>query len=170
MNFKDAVQPLRQWFRRIAISGLILLLLWGTFAGPTHAAEYNKEILRDHDFSGQDLTGDSFTKADLKGSNFSGSDLTGVSFFAANLEDTNFEGANLSFATLDSARFAKANLTNAIFEGAFAYTVEFRGATIDGADFTDAGLLSDAHDVLCQVAQGTNPVTGRQTRDTLACD
>lgn len=169
MTFRDAVQQLSLAIRRIGLGCLGLLLIWGLWIGPAMAAEYNKEILRDRDFSGQDLTGDSFTKADLKGSNFSGSDLTGVSFFAANLQDSNLEGANFSFATLDSARFAKANLTNAIFEGAFAYSAEFRGAIIDGADFTDAGLLNEAQDVLCAAAKGTNPVTGRKTRDTLEC-
>ncbi len=168
MNFWDTLKQ-QQWLQRIGVICLGLLLVVGIMTGPAIAAQYNKEILRNQDFSGKDLTGDSFTKADLKGSDFSGSDLSGVSFFAANLQDTNFEGANLSFATLDSARFARANLTNAIFEGAFAYTAEFRGATIDGADFTDAGLLDEELEILCKAATGTNPVTGRDTRETLEC-
>ncbi len=153
--------------------GLSLLLLMAGFQAwglPAWAADYNKEILVEADFSGRDLTGDSFTKADLRSSNFSRSNLRGVSFFAANLEDANLEAADLSFATLDSARLAKANLTNAILEGAFAASTDFRKAKIDGADFTDVILRSDAQQLLCAVAQGTNPVTGRETRDTLFCD
>ena len=153
--------------------GLSLLLIMSgvqVWIAPAWAADYNKEILVDADFSGQDLTDDSFTKADLRNSNFSRSNLRGVSFFSANLEDANLEGADLSFATLDSARLAKANLTNAMLEGAFAASTDFRKAKIDGADFTDVILRSDTQKLLCAVAQGTNPVTGRDTRETLYCD
>ncbi|MFN6098598.1 MAG: pentapeptide repeat-containing protein, partial [Dolichospermum sp.] len=42
-------------------------------------------------------------------------------------------------------------------------------AIIDGADFTDVLLRRDEQNKLCKVAKGTNPTTGRQTRDTLYC-
>ncbi|NJM67177.1 MAG: pentapeptide repeat-containing protein [Acaryochloris sp. RU_4_1] len=149
---------------------LLLFMSLNSWTSPAWADNYNKEILLNADFSNRDLTDASFTKADLRGSNFSKSDLSGVSFFAANLEDVNLEGANLSFATLDSARFARANLTNANLEGAFAFNTEFRQAIINGADFTDVDLRDDTHELLCEIAQGMNPTTGRQTRDTLYCD
>lgn len=133
------------------------------------ALEYNKEILIEADFSGRDLTDSSFTKANLRSSNFSHSNLRGVSFFAANLESVNLEGADLSNSTLDSARLIKANLTNAVLEGAFAASARFDGAIIDGADFTDALLRPDEQNKLCKIAKGTNPTTGRDTRDTLFC-
>ncbi|MBD2205522.1 pentapeptide repeat-containing protein [Calothrix sp. FACHB-1219] len=153
------------------------VLLWGLVGitaiigvAPTALAlEYNKEILIGADFAGRDLTDSSFTKANLKQSNFSHANLSGVSFFAANLESANFEGANLSNATLDSARFIKANLTNAVLEGAFAANAKFDGAIVDGADFTDVLLRPDEQKKLCKVAKGTNPTTGRDTRDTLFC-
>ena len=72
-------------------------------------------------------------------------------------------------ATLDAARFINVNLTNAVLEGAFAANARFDGAVIDGADFTDVLLREDEQDKLCKVAKGTNPMTGRATRETLFC-
>lgn len=141
-----------------------------TIAAPATANDYNQEQLVGADFSGRDLRDSSFTRANLRIANFSNADLRGVSFFSANLENANFEGANLSQATLDKARFMGANLTNAILEGAYAFNTSFKGAIIDGADFTDVFMRDDAHEVLCSLAKGTNPVTGRNTRDTLLCD
>lgn len=139
------------------------------FSPTALALDYNKEILIEADFSGRDLTDSSFTKANLRQSNFSNSKLRGVSFFAANLESANFQGADLTNATLDSARVIKTNLTNAVLEGAFAANAKFDGAIIDGADFTDVLLRPDEVKKLCKVAKGTNPTTGRDTRDTLYC-
>ncbi|WP_083636722.1 pentapeptide repeat-containing protein [Leptolyngbya sp. 'hensonii'] len=146
------------------------VLLGGLNPPSALAVDYNKESLVGVDFSGRVLTDASFTKANMRGSNLSNTDVRGVSFFGANLERTNFQGANLSNATLDTARMVKANLTNAILEGAFAFNTKFDGAIIDGADFTDVELRKDAQMMLCQVAQGRNPTTGRETRKTLYCD
>lgn len=143
---------------------------WFSAIAPAWAEDYNRELLVGADFSGQVLTGDSFTKANLRESNFSGADLRGVSFFSANLDSANLSGADLRTTTLDTARFSRANLTNALLEGAFAFNAKFDGAIIDGADFTDVEMRQDAHDLLCKTAKGTNPVTGRETRETLECD
>jgi uncharacterized protein YjbI with pentapeptide repeats len=156
---------------RVAFLGAILFLGWVTILPVAAQADnYAKEILVGSDFSQQDLKDSNFTKANLLRSDLSRSDLRGVSFFAANLESANLESADLRFATLDSARFNDANLTNANLEGAFAFNAQFRGATITGADFTDVDVRDDVHDQLCQAASGTNPTTGRNTRDTLNCD
>jgi uncharacterized protein YjbI with pentapeptide repeats len=159
---------LNHWFDKVVMAGLCCLL-WLCWGSPAGANDYTKEILLNADFSGRDLTDSSFTKANLKNSNFKGSNLSGVSFFGANLEDTNLEGVNLSVATLDSARLVQANLTNAILEGAFAYSAQFQDAVITGADFTDVDLTDTVQAALCKVADGTNPVTGRKTRETLNC-
>jgi Pentapeptide repeats (8 copies) len=159
---------LKRWGFWLVVLGLSILF-WLGWVSPAWANDYTKEILLNADFSGRDLTDSSFTKANLKNCNFKGSNLSGVSFFGANLEDTNLEGVNLSVATLDSARLVQANLTNAILEGAFAYSAQFQGAIITGADFTDVDLAGPVQAALCKVAEGKNPVTGRNTRDTLNC-
>lgn len=159
------------WLRRwLFVLGVILLVAVSA-PGPTPAwaDNYTKESLVNQDFSGQNLRDSTFTKANLISSNFSNTDLRGVSLFGANLEDANLSGADLRYATLDLARFVKTNLTNALLEGAFAYNAQFEGAKIDGADFTEVDLRRDAQALLCKVAKGTNPVTGRQTRETLNC-
>jgi hypothetical protein len=45
----------------------------------------------------------------------------------------------------------------------------FRGASVDGADFSDALLDRDDIRALCRDATGTNPITGIETRLSLGC-
>lgn len=156
-----------RYFSWLAIALLVALTLVGS--EPAIALQYDKEILIGEDFSGQDLTASSFAKANVRRCDFSGANLTGVSFFAANMDEAILVGANLSFATLDSARLTRADLTDAVLEGAFAASTRFEGATIDGADFTDVLLRPDTQAKLCEIAKGTNPTTGRDTRETLLC-
>jgi uncharacterized protein YjbI with pentapeptide repeats len=151
------------------VLALSLVCLSGFLPAIALAVDYNREFLVNKDFSGKNLTDASFTKANMRSSNLSNTDLRGVSFFGANLEDANLEGANLSTATLDSARMVGANLKNAVLEGAFAFNTKFNNANIEGADFTDVLLREDMQDILCQTASGTNPITGRNTRETLGC-
>ena len=157
----------------IALSTVFMVgmvaLLWGMGPAIAQADDFTKANLLNQDFSGRDLRDSEFTKASLRQSDFSNTDLRGVSFFAANLERVDLTNADLRYATLDSARFVNANLTNANLEGAFASSAQFQGAIIDGADFTDVLLRNDAIEILCKVATGVNPTTGRATRDTLYC-
>lgn len=170
-----AVVQTQLWLQKGAIARFLLgsaciISVWILAPLPVFADDYNRDFLVAADFSGKDLTDSSFTKANLRGSNFSHSDLHGVSFFGANLEGANFEGADLRNATLDAARFTEANLTNANLEGAFAFNAKFGGAIVDGADFTDVDVRQDVQTLLCKLAKGKNPVTGRETRQTLNCD
>jgi uncharacterized protein YjbI with pentapeptide repeats len=154
---------------RIVVTMLCCLWLSIAIADPSLANDYNKESLIGVDFSGKDLTDSSFVKTNLRNSNLSNANLRGVSFFGANLQDANLENADLTNATLDTARLTRTNLTNAILDGAFAINTKFTGAIVDGADFTDVLLPNEQMKILCKVAKGTNPVTGRDTKETLNC-
>jgi uncharacterized protein YjbI with pentapeptide repeats len=151
--------------------GIFALVLWlGLgWSAPVLALNYTKQNLVEADFSGKDLRDGLFDHANLRSANFSHANLQGVRFFAANLEGANFEGADLRGADLESARLTDANFTNANLEGAFATNTLVGGVTITGADFTDVLLSLKTEKTLCDLAEGTNPTTGRKTRDTLYC-
>ena len=148
---------------------IVAILAFNTLVLPAQALDYTKGNLVGRDFSGQDLRDANFDHANLRDSNFSGANLEGVRFFGANLDGVNFEGANLKYADLETARLTHANFTNAVLEGAFATNIRVGGAIIKGADFTDVLLRRDTEKILCEIAEGTNPTTGRNTRDTLFC-
>jgi uncharacterized protein YjbI with pentapeptide repeats len=152
-----------------ALLVVMSLVAMSIYPQPAIADDYTKSVLAQADFSNRDLTGFVFDKATVRYGNFSNANLTGVSFFGANLDSVNLSGANLTNATLDTARLTRTNLTNAVLVGAFATFTKFDGAIIDGADFTDVMLRKDIQKQLCAIAKGTNPTTGRDTKDSLEC-
>ncbi|XP_057523066.1 thylakoid lumenal 15 kDa protein 1, chloroplastic-like isoform X3 [Amaranthus tricolor] len=132
----------------IASASLLLFLSASLcFSNPALAF---KSILRQANFKGAKLLGASFFDADLTGADLSDADLRGVDFSLANV--------------------TKANLTNANLEGALATgNTSFKGSIITGADFTDVPLREDQREYLCKIADGVNPTTGNETRETLLC-
>ena len=157
------------WFANLITFVLISVLAIATVATPAWAVSYNNRAIYDEDFSHRDLREDSFDHATLRDSDFSYSNLQGVRFFSANLSGVNFEGADLRNADLESTRLTRANLNNAVLEGAFMTNSLLQGATITGADFTNVLLSPTTEKMLCKIASGTNPTTGRDTKDTLFC-
>jgi uncharacterized protein YjbI with pentapeptide repeats len=175
---------LKTALRLVATIALSLSLIIGNFAGETillgslgankagsaaYAINYDRKNLRQQDFSGQDLTDNDYTRADLTEANLSHTNLAGVRLFTTHLNKADLEGANLTGATLDGATLIRANLKDAVLEGAYVFSADFREANITGTDFTDVLLEPRVNDMLCETASGTNPTTGRKTRETLFC-
>jgi uncharacterized protein YjbI with pentapeptide repeats len=153
---------------------LLSLFLWGSLllAGPTLAAaamDYAKQVLIGADFHDADLRGVTFNLTNLRDADLSGADLRGASLFGAKLQDADLSGADLRGATLDSAVFEGTDLRNARLDDAFAFNTKFRNVRIEGADFSNVPLRGDALVTLCANASGSNPLSGRLTRDTLNC-
>ncbi|EDX86126.1 Pentapeptide repeat protein [Synechococcus sp. PCC 7335] len=148
---------------------IVTLLSCMLFNSSAYADNFDRMNLRQQDFSGQDLTDNDYTRADLTEADLSHTNLERVRLFTTRLNRANLEGANLTGATLDGASLVGANLKDAVLEGAYAINIDFRGIDIEGADFTDVLLDPKDNDKLCEIATGTNPTTGRKTKETLYC-
>jgi uncharacterized protein YjbI with pentapeptide repeats len=166
-----AFRPFRSPVGLAVMLLLVLGIATGLVAPPRALAamDYAKQQLLGADFHGADLRAVTFNLTNLRDADLSGSDLRGASLFGAKLQDANLSGADLRGATLDSAVFDGTDLRNARLDDAFAFNTRFHDVRIDGADFTNVPLRGDSLKTLCAAAVGTNPASGRATRDTLGC-
>jgi uncharacterized protein YjbI with pentapeptide repeats len=158
------------WVWTLAIAIGLSLGGWLGWVPEAAAVTYDRAYAQGQDFSGLDLRDSSFALAKLKGTNFTNANLRGVDLFGSDLSEATLVGADLTTASIDSTRFVRCDLSNAILAGAYAVNTIYDHVTIDGTDFTDVLLEPKDQKYLCSIATGTNPTTGRNTRDTLQCD
>ena len=130
---------------------------------------YVRANITGFDLHGQDLSKSSIAGAVARDANFSDVDLHGTVLTLSDLKGSNLKGINLTDTLSDRVNFQNTDLRNSILVNMIASGSSFAGAKIEGADFSYAILDSDDQKNLCKMAEGTNPVTGINTRDSLEC-
>ncbi|KAK2968538.1 hypothetical protein RJ640_009383 [Escallonia rubra] len=151
-----------------AKASFVALLSASLFFAADPALAYKD--LTGKDFSGKSLIKQDFKTSILRQANFRGAKLLGASFFDADLTGADLSDSDLRGADFSLANVTKVNLSNANLEGALSTgNTSFKGSIITGADFTDVPLREDQREYLCKVADGVNPTTGNETRETLLC-
>ncbi|MEB3308222.1 MAG: pentapeptide repeat-containing protein [Cyanobacteriota bacterium] len=157
---------------RLAAGVALLLLLawplqpaWAEFSG----VDYTLTNQNGADFHGQDLANTSFAGAAGRQANFAGARLHGAILTQAAFPEASFAGADLSGVLMDKVDFSGADFTGANLSGAIASGSNFAGATVTHADFSDALIDRNDQRLLCRDAEGTNPITGVDTRASLGC-
>ncbi len=156
---------------------VVLAFLIGSFfiSVPEGMAKRPPEIRNQEDLNiskdmhDQDLSGFEFVKFDLRGIDFRDSDLTGAVFNNSQLNGANFHGAILKDALAYASDFQDSDLSDANFTNSLLMESNFENASIDGADFTDAVLSRIQQKQLCNIATGTNSMTGISTSYSLGC-
>ena len=121
------------------------------------------------DYSGQDLVRAEFANVRLENADFSGANLKGAVFNGSNLKNANLHGVDFSDGIAYLSNLTGVDLTDAVLTSAMLLKSNFRGAKVDGADFSFAMLDRDQVLELCKTADGVNPETGVDTRESLGC-
>ncbi len=165
-------QPLKSFIGLLIVSLFLLtpcLSVEAVLNVGDEVPNYVRSQITGIDLHGQDLSKSSIAGATARDANLSDVDLHGTVVTLADLKGSNLNGINLTDTLSDRVNFQKTDLRNAVLVNMIASGSSFAGASIEGADFSYAVLDSDDQRNLCEIAEGTNPVTGIDTRDSLEC-
>jgi len=160
------------WLSAVALPlALVALLLLAPMAvmAEFSGIDYTLTNQNGADFHGQDLANTSFAGAAGRGANFAGAQLHGAILTQAAFPEADFSGADLSGVLMDKVDFSGADFSGANLSGVIAAGSSFAGATVTDADFSDALIDRNDQRALCRDAEGTNPITGADTRASLGC-
>ena len=139
--------------------------------GQANAARDKLYDLRECDLKGQDASG-----KDQSGMIASQADFSGVSFKEGQISkayarDSKFVACDFTNAVVDRVAFDGSNMQKALFVNAVLSGTTFEGADLKDTDFSDAYLGPfDLKNICANPSlKGTNPVTGKDTRESAGC-
>lgn len=158
----------------LMVVAIASLLLFGGFLtqpvlAQDNAVDYTLTNQAGADFSGMNLSGTSFAAADARDANFEGADMSGTILTKATFLRTNLKGADFTKTFADRVAFDGSDMTNVVFVEAIATSSSFGDTIITGADFSDSIIDRIQVKRMCKRAEGVNPTTGVDTRESLGC-
>jgi uncharacterized protein YjbI with pentapeptide repeats len=126
-----------------------------------------RQCVMDKDSAGGfDISGALLAEGSFKGTNFKDAQLSKV--YA---ENANFDNADFTNAVVDRAYFRGSSFKNGLFVNTVLTSTSFEDANLENTDFSGSYLGQFDAKRLCQnpTLQGTNPVTGADSKESAGC-